>query len=67
MAGHRVDRFCNNPTCESCDLLLRPQDTLKKGGVEVCPRCLEEMIVRARRPSLSVRSAAPPENAAPRR
>ncbi len=67
MAGRRVDRFCNNPACELCDVHLRPQDTLKKGGVEVCPRCLEEVIVRARRRPLSGRPAAPPENAAPRR
>jgi len=68
MAGPRVDRFCNNPTCKLCDLLLRPQDLLKKGGVEVCPQCLEGVIVRPHRPSVSpARPAAPRENAARRR
>ncbi len=58
MAIRRMERFCNTPTCELCDVILRPQDTLKKGGVEVCPRCLEEVIVRPHQPSLSATKAA---------
>jgi len=52
MTSRPVDRFCNNPTCDLCDVFLRPQETLKKGGAEVCPRCLEEVIVRPHRPLL---------------
>ncbi len=58
MAIRRIERFCNNPTCELCDVILRPQDTLKKGGVEVCPRCLEEVIVRPYQPSRSATKPA---------
>ncbi len=58
MAIRRMERFCNNPTCELCDVILRPQDTLKKGGVEVCPRCLEEVIVRPYQPSRSATKPA---------
>ena len=59
MAARRVDRFCNNPTCDLCDVILRPQDTLRKGGGEVCPRCLEEVVVRPHRPFPSVTKPVP--------
>lgn len=56
-----VVRFCNNPSCELCDLILRPQETLQKGGLEVCPRCLEEVVIRETRPRgpLLIRPSAP--------
>lgn len=49
MPGDLV-RFCNNPVCELCDVILRPQETLQKGGREVCSRCLEEVVIRQARP-----------------
>ena len=58
MAMQRMDRFCNNPTCELCDVILRPQDTLKKGGLEVCPHCLEEVVVRPYQRSFSAAKPA---------
>ncbi|MBI2462234.1 MAG: hypothetical protein HYV61_12255 [Candidatus Rokubacteria bacterium] len=42
-------RFCNNPVCELCDVILRPQEILQKGGRKVCPRCLEEVAVQETR------------------
>ncbi|MBI4560865.1 MAG: hypothetical protein HY724_02385, partial [Candidatus Rokubacteria bacterium] len=51
MAGpERTVRFCNNPACELCDLYLKPLEVLSKGGQEVCPRCLEPLLVRRLRP-----------------
>ena len=46
----RIVRFCNNPGCELCDVHLRPREVLMKGNREICPRCLEPLMVQRRRP-----------------
>lgn len=51
----RLDRFCNNPACEGCDVLLASRQALRKGGQEVCPACLEPLVVRPVRPRLRLR------------
>jgi predicted amidophosphoribosyltransferase len=56
----RLDRFCNNPACEGCDVILSPRQALKKGGQEVCPKCLEPLVVRAARPPLRLSKSPPP-------
>lgn len=51
----RLDRFCNNPACEECDVLLAPRQAFRKGGLEVCPACLEPLVVRPARPRVRLR------------
>ena len=48
--GERTVRFCNNPGCELCDVHLRPREVPMKGNREMCPRCLEPLVVQRRRP-----------------
>ena len=56
----KLDRFCNNPACEWCDVILSPHQALRKGGQEVCPKCLEPLVVRAARPRVRLRKSPPP-------
>lgn len=58
----RLDRFCNNPACDGCDVLLSSRQALTKGGQEVCPKCLEPLVVRATRPRVRLRKAPPPSH-----
>lgn len=58
----RFDRFCNNPACEGCDVILSPRQALRKGGQEVCPKCLEPLVVRAARPPLRLSKSPPPSH-----
>lgn len=55
----RLERFCNNPACDDCDVLLTLRDALKTGGQEMCPRCLEPLVVRAARPRIPLRKTPP--------
>lgn len=45
-SAEKTARFCNNPACELCDVHVKPLKVLVKGGQEVCPRCLEPLVVR---------------------
>lgn len=42
----KVERFCNNPSCDLCDVMIRKDQVLFHGGKELCPKCFEELIVR---------------------
>jgi hypothetical protein len=61
----RLDRFCNNPACETCDVILAPHQVLRKGGQEVCPSCLEPLVVRPARRPLRLSKAPPGRRGTP--
>lgn len=46
MTREETVQFCNNPACDGCDVILRPQEVLRKGGEMVCPKCLEPLAIR---------------------
>lgn len=46
----RTGRLCNNPACELCDVYVKPSQVLRKGGQDVCPRCLEPLVVQRLHP-----------------
>lgn len=56
MPREETVRFCNNPACDGCDVILRPQEGLRKGGELLCPKCLDPLMVRR----LRVRPATVP-------
>lgn len=58
----KLDRFCNNPACEGCDVLLSPRQLLRKGGQEVCATCLEPLVIRSARPRPRLRKTRPPSH-----
>ncbi|MFQ5829317.1 MAG: hypothetical protein ACE5JD_09205 [Candidatus Methylomirabilia bacterium] len=65
-------RFCNNPSCELCDVHIKPREVLVKGETEVCPQCLEPLVVRRLRPRPPTRPSKPgthpvPQGNIPRR
>lgn len=61
----RLDRFCNNPACEACDLLLASHEVLRTGGQEVCAKCLEPLVVRAARPRIRLKKTPPARDRVP--
>ena len=52
MVGSReiLVRFCNNPTCDLCDRIVRPHEVLKRAGQEICRECFEPLIINRVRP-----------------
>jgi hypothetical protein len=53
-------RFCNNPVCDRCDEHLSAREALRKAGREVCPACLEPLVVREPQPARPLRPTRPP-------
>lgn len=58
-------RFCNNPTCDLCDMIVRPHEILKRAGQEICRQCFEPLTINRVRPRPPLLPAAPrhPESA----
>ena len=57
-----LTRFCNNPTCDLCDVIVRPHEIVNRAGQEICRQCFEPLIitrVRRRPPLLPAGSHQP--------
>ena len=54
-----VIRFCNNPSCDLCDVIARPHEILNRAGEEICRQCFEPLTANRVRPRLPLLPAAP--------
>lgn len=59
VSRENVIRFCNNPSCDRCDVIVRPREIMKRAGEEICRQCFEPLVRNRVRPRPPLLPAAP--------